>query len=58
MCPCIANIILNYNQDATILDLFISTDALNFSGGSSARYQGHITLHAERESLHTQNVNL
>ena len=32
-CPCIANIIPNYNQqDAAFLDLFISTDALHISG--------------------------
>ena len=39
-CPYITNIIPNYNQqDATILDLFISTDFLNVSGGSSAHHQ-------------------
>jgi hypothetical protein len=33
------NIIPNYSQqDATFLDLFISTDALHVSGGSSARH--------------------
>ena len=39
-------IIPNYNQqDATFLDLFISTDALHVSGGSSAHHQEHITVH-------------
>jgi len=38
-------IIPNYNQqDATILDLFISTDALHVSCGSSAHHQEHITV--------------
>jgi len=46
VCPCIVNIIPNYNkQDATFLDLFISTDALHVSGGSSAPRQEHITVH-------------
>jgi len=36
----------HYNQqDATFLDLFISTDALHVSGGSSAHHQEHITVH-------------
>jgi len=36
----------NYNQkDVTFLDLFISTDALHVSGGSSAHHQEHITVH-------------
>jgi len=40
------NIIPNYSQqDATFLDLFISTDALHVSGGSSALHQEHITVH-------------
>ena len=35
-----------YNQKyATLPDLLISTDALHFSGGSSARHQEHITVH-------------
>ena len=39
-------VIPNYNQqDATFLDLFISTDALHVSGGSSAHHQEHITVH-------------
>jgi hypothetical protein len=42
----IVNIIPNYNQqDATFLNLFISTDALHVSGGSSAHHQEHITVH-------------
>jgi len=46
ICPCIANIIPNYNQqDATFLDLFISTYALHVSGDSSAHRQEHITVH-------------
>jgi len=40
------NIIPNYNQqDATFLGLFISTDVLHVSGGSSAHQQEHITVH-------------
>jgi hypothetical protein len=40
------NIITNYNQqDATFLDLFIFTDAVHVSGGSSAHHQEHITVH-------------
>jgi hypothetical protein len=36
----------NYSQqDATFLDLFIFTDALHVSGGSSAHHQEHITVH-------------
>ena len=36
----------NYNQqDATFLDLFISTDALHVSGGSSVHHQEHVTVH-------------
>ena len=39
-------IVPNYNQqDATFLDLFISTDALHVSGGSSAHHEEHITVH-------------
>ena len=42
ICPCIVNIIPNYNQqDATFLDIFISTDALHASGGFSAHHQEH-----------------
>ena len=40
------NIITNYSQpDATFLDLFIFTDALHVSGGSSAHHQEHIIVH-------------
>ena len=36
----------NYSQqDATFLDLFIPTDILYVSGGSSAHHQEHITVH-------------
>ena len=36
----------NYNQqDATFLDLFISTYSLNVSGSSSAHHQEHKTVH-------------
>ena len=46
ICPCIVIIIPNYNQqNATFLDLFISTDALQVSGGSTAHNQEHITVH-------------
>ena len=46
ICLFIVNIIPNYNQqDATFLNLFISTDALHVSGGSSAHHQEHITVH-------------
>jgi len=39
-------IIPNYNQqDALFFDLFISTDAVNVSGGSSTHHQEHITVH-------------
>jgi len=39
-------LILNYSQqDATILDLFIFTDALRVSDGSSSHHQEHIILH-------------
>ena len=40
------NLITNYNQqDATFLDLFISTDVLHVSGGSSAHYHERLTVH-------------
>jgi len=40
-------IIPDYNQqDAKFLDLFIFTDFLHISGGSSAHHQEHITVHA------------
>jgi hypothetical protein len=39
-------LIPNYSQqDATFLDLFIFTDAVHVSGGSSAHHQEHITVH-------------
>ena len=39
ICPWVADIFPNYNQeDATFLDLFISTDALHVSGGSFAHH--------------------
>ena len=39
------NIITNYSQqDATLLNLFIFTDALQVSGGSSAHHQEHETV--------------
>jgi len=41
-----SDIFPNYNQqDATFHDLFISTDALHVSGGSSAHRQEHVTVH-------------
>jgi len=40
------NIIPNYSQqDGTFPDLFVFTDALHVSGGSSAHRQEHITVH-------------
>ena len=46
------NIIPNYNQqDATFLDLFISTDALHVSSGSSAHHQEHITVRTSSGSV-------
>ena len=36
---------INDQQDATFLDLVISTDALQVSGGSSAHHQDHVTVH-------------
>jgi len=36
----------NYNQqDATLFDLSISTDAVHVSGGSSAHHQEHIRVY-------------
>jgi len=46
--PVLPNIIPNSNQQgATLLDsfIFIFTDALHVSGGSSAHHQEHITVH-------------
>jgi len=40
------NIIPNYSQkDATFLNLFIFTDALHVSGGSSTNHHEHVTVH-------------
>ena len=40
------NIIPNYNQQvATFRYLFISTNAVHVSGGSSSHHQEHITVH-------------
>jgi len=40
------NVISNHSQqDATFLDLFIFTDALHVSNGSSAHHQEHTTVH-------------
>ena len=40
------SVIPSYSQqDAMFLDLFISTDALRVSGGSSAHHREHITVH-------------
>ena len=40
------NIIPNYSQqDGTFPDLFVFTDALHVSGGSSAHRLEHITVH-------------
>jgi hypothetical protein len=39
------NIIQNYSQQvSTFLDLFIFTDSLHVSGGSSAHHLEHITV--------------
>jgi hypothetical protein len=35
----------NYNQQDLFIDLFISTDPLHVSGGSSAHHQEHINVH-------------
>jgi hypothetical protein len=46
VCLCSADIIPNYNQqDATFLDVFISTDTLHVSGDYSTHHQEHITVH-------------
>jgi hypothetical protein len=48
------NIIPNYRQqDATFLDLFIFTDALHVSDGSSAHHQEHITVHTASGTVKT-----
>jgi len=52
ICPCIVNIIPNYNQqDAKFIYLFISTDAPHVSGGFSAHHQEHINVHAASSTL-------
>jgi hypothetical protein len=46
------NIIPNYSQqDATFLYLFISTDAVHVSGGSSAQHLEHTTVHTTSGSI-------
>ena len=41
----VLSVVPKYNQqDATFLDLFISTDALHVSGGSSSHHQKHKTV--------------
>jgi hypothetical protein len=46
ICLCIANKIPNYYQNgATFLHVFISTDALHVSDGSSVHHQEHKTVH-------------
>jgi len=43
----------NYSQqDAMFLDLFISTDALHVTGGSSAHHQKHITVHTASDIVY------
>jgi hypothetical protein len=50
-------VIPNYSQqDATFLDLFILPDALNVSGGSSARRQEHVAVHTAFQVLSTNNA--
>jgi len=40
------NITPNFSQqDATFLNLFITTDTLHVSGSSSTHHQEHITVH-------------
>jgi hypothetical protein len=42
----IYQLITNYGQhDATFFNLFIFTDALHVSGGSSVHHQEHTTIH-------------
>jgi hypothetical protein len=48
----IRNIITNYSQqDATFLDLFIFTDGLHVSSGSSAHHQEHTTIYTVSGSI-------
>jgi hypothetical protein len=47
----------NYSQqDATVLDLFIFTDALHVSGGSSAHHQENIQLYLQLQVLSTNTA--
>jgi len=46
------NIIPNYSErDGTFLDLFIFTDALHISGGSSAHHQEYTTVHTASDTV-------
>ena len=46
ICPCIANIFSEYNQqDATLLNLFISVRSSTCFGRFSVRHQGFKTTH-------------
>jgi len=57
ICPCITNIFPCYNeQDATFLDLFISTDAVHVSGGSSAHHQEHKAVQYSFQVLSTNTA--
>ena len=48
----------NYNQqDAKLLDLFIATDAVHVSGGSSAHHQEHITVHTALSIVKVLSTN-
>ena len=48
------SLFISYNQqDATFLDLFIPTDALLVSGGSSAHHQEHKTAQYSLQVLST-----
>ena len=42
---CVEIITNYYQQDATFLNLFTSTDPQHVSGGSSAHHQEHTTVH-------------
>jgi len=57
-CPFIVNVIPNYNlQDATFHNLFIYTDAVHVSGGSSTHHQENITVYtASVLSTHTAAI--
>jgi len=48
ICPCIVSIITNYyHKNATFLSVFISTDVLHVSGGSSTQHQENTTVHTD-----------